>query len=102
MSETERDVTTNAGRCDICGQTVDMRDAGDTLTLIEFPSEEATEHGFSDQEVADAVADALESVGDSGADYELAKVIREEHSVRAHDACLEDTNYSMLETAEGV
>lgn len=102
MPETDSEgIVTNAGRCDICGETVDMRDAGDTLTISEFgvPDEVEEDHAITDQEAADAVADALERVGDSGADYDLAKTIREEHIICVHSECLyEETAYGQLET----
>lgn len=101
MSEADRDITTNAGRCDICGKTIDMRDGGDEMTIAEFgvQHEEVKEiHGITDQEAADAVADAMEREAESSAGYELAKVIREEHMIRVHNSCLDETNYSVLET----
>jgi hypothetical protein len=102
MSETDPEgILSNAGRCDICGKTIDMRDDGDTLTISEFgvPDEVEQDHGVTDQEAADAVADALERVGDSGADYDLAETIREEHIIRVHSECLyEETAYGELET----
>lgn len=100
----EHAVEQNAGRCDLCGKPIDMS-SGDELVMSEFGIEDEEikeEHGLSDQQAIDAVADALEAVGDSGADYELAKIIREEGEIRVHGECLEETNYSMLETeAEG-
>ena len=100
-AEVDRSIMSNAGRCDICGETIDMRDAGDELTLIEYgdvDDELKEKHGLTDQDAIDAVADAMERVADSGAGYELAKVIREQGEVRVHESCLNDTNYSKLET----
>lgn len=107
MNANEPDVRQNAGRCDVCGELIDM-ESGDELVLCEYGIDDEdvkAEHGFTDQDAADAVADALERVGDSGADYELARVIRENLAMRAHRSCLyEKTNYGMLETEvpEGV
>lgn len=93
------DVTTNAGRCDICGETIDMKDGGDTLVLTEYTIPENSDSDVTDQECADAVADALERVGESGADYDLAKTIREQCAIRVHESCLyKKTNYGQLET----
>ena len=103
MDDTNR-LLSNAGRCDICGRTIDMRDAGDTLAMSEFqlPDEIKERYDLTDQDAADEVADALERVGESGADYELAAVIREKRSFRVHEECLTDTNYYLLTDAEGV
>lgn len=96
------DVTTNAGRCDVCGDPIDMRDADDTLTTIGFGVQDqkvAETYGITDQDAADAVADALERVGESGADYDLAETIRADHAITVHKSCLYDrTNYGMLES----
>jgi hypothetical protein len=95
----DRQVLSNAGRCDVCGKTVDMRDSGDTLVMPEFGNlddEVKDEHGLTEQDVIDGVAAALERVGESGADYELARLIREDGSFRAHKSCLDETNYSKL------
>ena len=95
-------VEQNAGRCDLCGKPIDMT-SGDRLVMQEFgipdDADVPDEFQISDQEAADAVADALEAVGDGGADYELARVIREDHEMRAHGDCLDETNFEMLETA---
>lgn len=91
----------NAGRCDICGTPIDMS-VGDRLVTSEFGIQDGSDlpdgHDLTDQDAADAVADALEQVGDTGADYELARVIREEHAMCVHGDCLDETSYSMLET----
>ena len=95
------EMMSNAGRCDVCGKPVDM-ESGDRLALEEFgvPDEVKEEYGTTDQEAADAVADALERVGDSGADYDLAETIREELAIRAHQSCLdEETSYGELPRA---
>ena len=93
----------NAGRCDICGRPIDM-DGGDRLIVVEDPTLDADikdEHGISDQDVRDGIADALESVGESGADYDLAHTIRDQGAFKAHKRCFEATNYSMLEADMG-
>lgn len=99
-TQTDYSVLTNAGRCDICGNIIDMEDEGDRLVLVEYGDidDELTEkHGITDQDAIDAVADAMERVAECGAGYELAAVIRKQGQIRVHKSCLEDTNYSQLE-----
>jgi len=103
MSDAEPlpDILSNAGRCDICGKTVDMEHSGDRLTIAEFRIEDEVlkaEHGLDDQDAIDAVADALERVAETPEGRDLARVIREEGAIRVHQSCLDETNYSMLET----
>lgn len=97
----EHAVEQNAGRCDLCGSPIDMS-SDDRLVMQEFGIPDGAdvpdEFQISDQEAADAVADALEAVGDSGADYELAQVIRDDLEIRVHRDCLDETNFAMLET----
>lgn len=93
----------NAGRCDICGRTIDMEGDGDTLTIHDFGVDDddlPEGHEATDQEASDAVAEALERVAESGAGYELAKVIREQHGFKVHADCLEETEYGQLPTAD--
>jgi len=100
MTDADRWTLTNAGRCDICGKPVNMRDADDRLVHQEFGVDEATEaeHGITDADAIDAVADAMEQVGETGAGYDLAEVIREKGSIHTHERCLDETNYSLLTT----
>jgi len=101
MSADGHDVRQNAGRCDICGSPIDMS-SGDNLVMSEFGIQDEDvkeEHDLSDQDAIDAVADALERVAEGGADYELAEVIREDGEIRVHADCLDETNYSKLQTA---
>jgi len=72
---------------------------GDEFTTSEFGVEDevAEEHDLSDQDAADAVADALERIDDSPEAWELANAIRENLAFGVHKSCLEDTNYSELE-----
>lgn len=93
------DMMSNAGRCDLCGKPIDM-ESGDNLVLSEFgvDDEVKAEHGITDRQAIDAVADAMDRVAESGAGYELARVIRENGAYKLHRECLDDTNYSMLET----
>jgi len=75
-------------------------ESGDDLLIQEFgqlDEDVKDEHGLTEQDALDGVADAMESVAESGAGYELARIIREEGIVRAHASCLEETNLSMLE-----
>ncbi|NUC74985.1 hypothetical protein HTZ84_22230 [Haloterrigena sp. SYSU A558-1] len=100
MPAGEPNVEQNAGRCDICGSPIDMT-AGDELVLSEYGIDDEdvrAEYDLDDQDAIDAVADALESVAESGAGRELASVIRETGTMRVHQSCLEETNYSLLET----
>lgn len=95
------DVTTNAGRCDICGKFIDMRHGDDELVIAEFGDVEdqfTEEYGLTDQDAIDAVADALERVAETPEGSELAKCIRETGWMRVHGDCLDGTNYSQLET----
>jgi hypothetical protein len=99
MSGTQPDVRQNAGRCDICGKPIVMED-GDEFTTSEFgvfDEDVREEHGLSDQDAADAVADALERIDDSPEAWQLAQAIRENLAFGVHKSCLEDTNYSELE-----
>ncbi|PGF14234.1 hypothetical protein CP556_24825 [Natrinema sp. CBA1119] len=97
----EHAIEQNAGRCDLCGSPIDMS-SGDRLVMQEFGIQDESclpdDHDFADQDAADAVADALEAVGDDGADYELANVIREDLEIRVHGDCLDETNFGLLET----
>ena len=95
------ELMSNAGRCDICGKPVDMS-SGETLTIQEFGVDEeaAEEYGVTDEGAINAVADAMNQVAESGAGYELAAVIRENGAIRVHDSCLDETNFSMLESSE--
>lgn len=98
----DRRIQTNAGRCDVCGRTIDMRDAGDELgsAVVEGASDESREkYGHTEQDARDALADGFESVGETGADYELARVIREHGRIHAHRDCLDDTVYTTLDWA---
>jgi hypothetical protein len=78
--------------------------SGDRLVLSEFGIQDEglkQEHGLTDQDAIEAVADALEREAGSGKGYELAKVIRQEGKMRAHRDCLDETNYTVLETESG-
>ena len=93
-------IKTNAGRCDICGEIIDMRDSDDRLVMSEYDvyDEEVKEaNDFTAQDAADAVADALESIGGSKYDLQLAHVIRENLEMKVHRGCLDKTSYSKLE-----
>jgi len=97
----EHDITTNAGRCDICGEPIDMRDSDDVLTVQEFGIQDESvkeEHDLTDDDAINAVADAMEREADSGAGYDLAETIRENGEIRTHRDCLESTNFTNLET----
>ncbi|QCC57253.1 hypothetical protein [Natrinema thermotolerans] len=95
------DIEQNAGRCDLCGSPIDMS-SGDRLVMQEFgipdDADVPDDLQVSDQEAADEVADALETVGEDGADYDLAETIREDLEYRVHADCLDETNFDMLET----
>lgn len=79
----------NAGRCDVCGKPIDMS-SGDQLTIMEFGGDPEIneQYDLTDQDMADSVADALEAVAESGADYDLAATIRNQHAFKAHETCL--------------
>lgn len=97
----DRSVLSNAGRCDLCGTPVDMRDSGDELVIQEFgiqDEELRQKHGLTDQDAQAAVADAMERVAESGAGLELARIIRDEGRYRVHNDCLAETNFSQLPT----
>ncbi|WP_135822987.1 hypothetical protein [Halostella litorea] len=95
----DHSITQNAGRCDICGKPIDM-ESGDRLVIqeAEMPDDVGEEYGLSVADAAEAIADALERVGDGGADYELARVMREDHAFAVHGDCLDETNFSELQT----
>jgi hypothetical protein len=100
MDRVDQRILSNAGRCDICGSPIDMRDAGDQLVIQEFGVDEETtaEHGVTDADAIDAVADAMEAVAESGAGYDLAETIRESGAIRTHERCVSETNFSKLTT----
>lgn len=83
---TNRSVLSNPGRCNICGQLIDMRDAGEMLVFQEFSVDDEIkeQYGVTDQDAADAVANALEAVAESCSGHELATVIRNNLQIRAH------------------
>ena len=98
----EPDITTNAGRCDICGKLIDMRDGGDKLSISEFgvmDEEVKEEYDLDDEDAIYAVAQALEAVAETPEGYELAASIRETGWMRVHGDCLEKTNFDQLEGA---
>lgn len=84
---------TDMDRCDLCGSPVDA--SGDEFAVLEC-SDLGDGGEVSDQAAADAVANALEDIGGSGADYELARLIREDPEVCVHRQCLDGTAYSQL------
>lgn len=92
-------VEQNAGRCDICGKLINM-EAGEMLTTATYSVDEEikAEHDLTDEDAINGVADALERVAESPAGYDLAETIRETGEMRAHVSCLDETNYSELET----
>lgn len=87
-------LTSNAGRCDWCGKTVDM-DGGDHLLIAADEDFGNEEYNVSPQEAADAIADALESIG-GPQDGMLADVLRENPSYRLHGRCFEESALSDL------
>lgn len=96
----KENIKTNAGRCDICGEIIDMRDSDDKLTMSEYAiyDEEVKQNSdLTDQDAADSVADALVEMGGNKYDRILADVIREDLEMKVHKDCLDKTNYSMLE-----
>lgn len=91
------DIRQNAGRCDICGKQIEMEE-GDQLSISEFgvPDDVTEEHGVTDQDAAESIADTLESVGDSPEDHELAETIRNELAFKVHEECINKTAYDKL------
>lgn len=97
--QNQDDITTNAGRCDWCGETVDMRDAGDKLYVADerdFGNEAA---GITANEAVDAIADALERDEDPRNDS-LAESLRKEMGYILHGRCWEESGMSDMPTEE--
>jgi hypothetical protein len=97
----DHDIRSNAGRCDICGSPIDM-ESGDTLVLHEFGIENdeiAEEHDLDDEDVIEAVADAMQRVATSGEGRHLAEHIAQEGGFRVHERCLDETEFGKLETS---
>lgn len=90
----EPDIRQNAGRCDWCGEMIEM-DGGDTLTITTEEELGNEEHGISPQEAANAIADALEQIG-GPKDAMLADTIREELGYKVHDRCFEESSLTEL------
>lgn len=86
---TDPDLRQNAGRCDICGSIVNMED-GDRLTCID--------NSETPPGAREAIADMIEQMGETGADYELARLLREREAINVHSSCLEKTPYTDLES----
>ena len=69
-------------RCDVCGKSFGPED---DFIAEEFNSDAV--EGLENQVVLDAIADALEEIGECGKDYEMARIIRE---------CGEHLSYGLL------
>lgn len=93
------DIRQNAGRCDLCGNPIEMEN-GDTFETLEFNDEVTEQHGIPQNEQADAIARALESINDTVEDRVLAEVLREKGNFGLHGDCLDDTSYGQLETGD--
>ena len=86
----------NMGRCDVCGKPIDMEHAEDELVIMENDDE----HGFSEEEIAQAMADALRRTG-RPEDYSAAKAYEEDGGFMAHEECYQKTSIPDFPTMEG-
>jgi hypothetical protein len=92
MEPDNNEILSNAGRCDLCGEPIDMRDSGDSLALWE-----PTEEGESD-EWAEAIARALRRSNDDVMTLDLADLIEERGmlDLKVHQSCLDETGYAEM------
>lgn len=85
-------------RCDICDGILDPEAHDVVMADFGVPEEVHEKYGTTDQDAANAVADALSSVAEGEDDRLLAHTIRQSHEYHAHGDCLEKTNIDQLET----
>lgn len=103
-SPNEVDVRQNAGRCDWCGELVEMDD-GDRLMMSEQADVNEMEHDLDEQQIANSIARAVERIG-GPKDAMLADEIRENGDWRLHGRCYEESAlteiYEQPEVTESV
>lgn len=89
----------NMGRCDICGEPVDLRDDEDELVMVTKGELGNEAHGIPPEEAAHAMADALEA-SDNVKDDMVAEALREDTGYRLHGRCYEETTIPDWPTME--
>ncbi len=95
MTEATDHDLSNMGRCDVCGEPVDMRDEGDELVIME----NAGDGEFDDEAIAQAMARALRRSG-KPEDYSAAKAYEEDGGFMAHEECYQKTSIPDFPTME--
>lgn len=88
----------NLGRCDACGETIDMSEegAGDEVVVME-PPEEALGGAVTREQIAEGMADALRR-SDAPIDHTLAAAYEEEPvgEVAVHADCFEASQLAQM------
>lgn len=81
----------NMGRCDFCGELVDLEHSDDEFTVFPESDEWESENGEYDvDDFRDAVIRACEATSNV-LDDELAEAFREKGYVKGHVDCLDET-----------
>lgn len=85
--------TSNMGRCVLCGEPIDMRDAGDELIVVELP---VPDHPAIDEaDIRESMADVLRRY-QTVADCRLASAFESGGEVRMHGECHDRTSLPEL------
>lgn len=88
---------TNMGRCVVCGKTIDMRDAGHNLVIME--REEPDHPDVSIEDASGALADALRREG-SPESHMLADAYESGEELIMHEECHDKTAMPSLYATE--
>lgn len=86
----------NLGRCDVCGEPIDMRDAEDELVIFESADDV---EGFSVEDMSRAMEDALRRSG-TPEDHAAADAFVENNGFVGHARCVEQTALTDMPMAD--
>lgn len=89
------ELLSNAVRCVVCGDPIDMEHAGDELVVMETPNPDV--EGFDETDVREAMARALRR-DDSPESHTLAQAYEDGEEIVMHSRCHDDTEMPNLYT----
>jgi len=80
----------NFGRCDLCGEPIDLRDAGDEMVMWERTDDH--------EDFGEAIAEALRRCGGDPMTLNLAEMLEERGmaGVILHQRCLDETAFAEM------